>query len=72
MRNPKYNKILAVACWVVAALCAFLTLWMTRMAGHYPDMEAFTQFSWLVGVLTLMWLAAAVWFTAIVRQDKKK
>ena len=71
MRNPKHNKILAVFCWFSTALCAFLTLYLLYMARKYPEMHTFTQFFRLVGVLALLWLAAAVWFTVIVRSDKR-
>ena len=72
MKNPKHNRILAIACWAVTLLCVFLTFYMARMAGRYLGMEAFTQFAWALGVLALLWLAGAVWFTVLTRQDKKK
>ena len=75
MKNPKHNRIFAVVCWLGAALCAFLAFWLFYMANKYPEMEAFTGIRWLVIALTLLWLAAAVWFTAIARsgkQDRKK
>ena len=72
MRNPKHNKMFAVVCWLGTALCAFLALWLFRMAGKYPEMGTFTGIRWAVAALALLWLAAAVWFTLLVRQDKNK
>ena len=72
MKNPKHNLVFAVVCWLGTALCAFLAFYLFDLAGKYPEMESFTGIRWVVIALTLLWLAAALWFTAIVRQDKKK
>lgn len=72
MKDPRVNKILAVTCWIGTALCAFLALYLVYMAREFPGMEAFTRFSWLAGLLAALWGAAAVWFTVLSRQGRKK
>ena len=72
MKTPKSNKILAITCLIGMALCAFLALHLVHMAREFPGMEAFTRFSWLMGLLAALWGAAALWFTVLARQGRKK
>ena len=71
MKNQKVSRLLCVLCWLGVATSGFLTGYMLHLARQFPEAEAFARNTYLAGVLTLLWLAAAAYFTARARTERK-
>ncbi|MBQ9460065.1 MAG: hypothetical protein IJU66_09070 [Oscillospiraceae bacterium] len=70
-QNPKARKLFGVFCWLGVAISGFLTGYMLHLAKNYPEIESFTRNTRIAGVLLMVWLAAAVYFTVRAWMDKK-
>lgn len=71
MRNPKASLILCVLCWSGVVISGLLTGFMLHFTRQFPEVEAFARNAWLAGGLTLLWLAAAAYFTSRARSERK-
>ena len=71
MNNKKAGRILCVLCWLCAAMCGVWTGYMLHFTRQFPEVESFVRSAWRAGGLTLLWLAAAVWFTVKARSGRK-
>ena len=72
MNDPKVGRLLCVLCWLGVAMCGFLTGYMLYFMRQFPEVESFARNAGLAGALTLLWIAAAVYFTVRARTQKKK
>ena len=75
MKDQKVSRLLCVLCWLCAAMCGVWTGYMIHFTRQFPEIESFVRSAWRAGGLTLVWIAAAVWFTVNARRgrkDKKK
>ena len=72
MKNQKVSRLLCVLCWLGVAMTGFLTGFMIHLARQFPEVEAFARNAYLAGVLALLWLAVAVFFTLRERKNSGK
>ena len=71
-QNPKVTRLFAVFCWLGVLISALLLGYMCHMMRSYPEIGSFEHNVRLAGILTLLWLAASVWFTVRARRDRKQ
>lgn len=72
MKNPKASLIFCVLCWSGAVISGILTGYMFHFTRQFPGVEAFARNACLAGALSLLWLAAAAYFTLRARAERKE
>ena len=72
MKNQKPGRLLCALCWLGVVMCGFLTGCMIYFTVEFPEAGDFSKNAYLSGALTLLWLAAALYFTACERKNKGK
>ena len=74
--KPEQNRrrtlrLFALLCWLGVVVSGGLTGYMLRLAQKYPEVERFSRNTRIAGVLLLVWLATAVFFTVRAYMDGK-
>ncbi len=72
MKQAKTYRLFAVFCWLGTAISGGLMGYMRHLAGEYPTIETFTRNTRIAGVLLMLWLPVAVFFTIRACQEKKE
>ena len=72
MKNLKPDRLLCVLCWFGVAISGILTGYMIHFTRQFPEVKKFSQNTYLAGVLMLLWLAAALYFTLRERKNRGK
>jgi len=66
--NRKIFRIFAAICWIDTALCTVLMFYLIHVMKHYGDIGNVARDTRIAGVMTLLWMTAAVWFTVRSRR----
>lgn len=72
MNERKARRLLAVLCWLGAAISGGLMGYMLHLVKEYPAIESFARNTRIAGALLMLWLFAAVFFTVRAWLDKKE